>query len=43
MNLRRSLGKGDINERTAIASLLKFVMLRIKQGTWVLERLRGGG
>jgi hypothetical protein len=45
MNLRRSLGKGDINERTAIASLLKFVMVgEIKQKKpGFLERLRGGG
>jgi hypothetical protein len=45
MNLRRSLGKGDINERTAIASLLKFVMVgEMKQKKpGFLERLRGGG
>jgi len=45
MNLRRSLGKGDINERTAIASLMKFVMVgEMKQRKpGFLERLRGGG
>jgi hypothetical protein len=45
MNLRRSLGKGDINERTAIASLMKFVMVgEMKQKKpGFLERLRGGG
>ena len=44
MNLRRSLGKGDINERTAIASLMKFVMVgEMKQKKpGFLERLRGG-
>jgi hypothetical protein len=44
MNLRRSLGKGDINERTAIASLMRFVMVgEMKQKKpGFLERLRGG-
>jgi hypothetical protein len=45
MNLRRSLGRGDVNERTAIASLMKFVMVgEMKQKKpGFLERLRGGG
>jgi len=44
MNLRRSLGRGDVNERTAIASLMKFVMVgEMKQKKpGFLERLRGG-
>jgi len=43
MNLKRSEGRGDINERTAISSLMKFVITgEIKQKRpGFLERLRG--